>query len=82
MPYIADRLITIAPAVALFAVIAMGIVFGPLGLLFGFPMAVVADVAVRRLYVHDLLGENVEIMGQQVTGGETAVAATDPAAVR
>ncbi len=66
MPYIADRLITIAPAVALFAVIAMGIVFGPLGLLFGFPLAVVADVAVRRLYVHDMLGEKVEIMGHQV----------------
>jgi predicted PurR-regulated permease PerM len=56
-PLIADRMVSIAPAVGLFAVVAMGVLFGPLGLLLGFPLVVVIDVAVRRLYVHDTLGK-------------------------
>jgi predicted PurR-regulated permease PerM len=63
-PLVADRMVSIAPAVALFAVVAIGILFGPLGLLLGFPLAVVFDIAVRRLYVHDTLGEHVQIMGK------------------
>jgi predicted PurR-regulated permease PerM len=63
-PLIADRMMAIAPAVGLFAVVAMGVLFGPLGLLLGFPLAVVFDVAVRRLYVRDALGEPVDIAGK------------------
>lgn len=63
-PVIADRMVSIAPAVGLFAVVAMGVLFGPLGLLLGFPLAIAFDVAVRRLYVRDTLGERVEIMGK------------------
>lgn len=62
-PVIADRTVSIAPAVGLFAVVAMGVLFGPLGLLLGFPLAIAFDAAVRRLYVRDTLGERVEIMG-------------------
>ena len=63
-PLIADRMVAIAPAVGLFAVVATGVLFGPLGLLLGFPLAIVFDVAVRRLYVRDTLGERVEILGK------------------
>ena len=63
-PVIADKMVSIAPAVGLFAVVAMGVMFGPLGLLLGFPLAIVFDIAVRRLYVRDTLGERVEIMGK------------------
>jgi predicted PurR-regulated permease PerM len=63
-PLIGGRTVAVAPAVALFAIVAMGVLFGPLGLLFGFPLALVLDVAVRRLYVLDTLGERVEIMGR------------------
>jgi len=56
-PLIADQMVSIAPAVGLFAVVAMGVLFGPLGLILGFPLTIVFDVAVRRLYVHDTLGE-------------------------
>jgi predicted PurR-regulated permease PerM len=63
-PMIANRMVSIAPAVGLFAVVAMGVLFGPLGLLLGFPLAIVLDVAVRRLYVRDTLGERVDIMGK------------------
>jgi predicted PurR-regulated permease PerM len=63
-PLIADKMVSVAPVVGLFAVVAMGVLFGPLGLLFGFPLAVALDVAVRRFYVHDALGEPVEIGGE------------------
>jgi predicted PurR-regulated permease PerM len=67
MPLLANRMVSVAPAVALYALVAMGILFGPLGLLFGFPLVIVFDIAVRRLYVHDALGERVEIAGEPVT---------------
>lgn len=67
-PLIADRTVAIAPAVGLFAVVAMGVLFGPLGLLLGFPLAIVFDVAVRRLYVRDTLGEPVQIGGSRHFG--------------
>jgi predicted PurR-regulated permease PerM len=56
--------VKLPPAVGLFAVVAIGILFGPLGLLLGYPLAIVVDVAVRRLYVRDMLGEDVEIAGE------------------
>ena len=62
-PLIADRMVSIAPAVGLFAVVGMGVLLGPLGLLLGFPLAIVFDVAVRRLYVRDTLGQPVQIVG-------------------
>lgn len=62
-PLLIGRQVSIAPAVALFAIISMGVLFGPLGLLFGYPLAIVFDVLVRCLYVHDTLGQRVETPG-------------------
>jgi predicted PurR-regulated permease PerM len=45
--------------VGLFAVVAMGVLFGPLGLILGFPLTIVSNVAIRRLYVRDTLGEKM-----------------------
>jgi predicted PurR-regulated permease PerM len=64
MPLVSGRAVKLPPAVGLFAVVAIGILFGPLGLLLGYPLAIVVDVAVRRLYVRDMLGEDVEIAGE------------------
>lgn len=69
-PLITGRSVSVPPAVGLFAVVSLGVLFGPLGLLFGFPLAVVIDVAIRRLYVLDLLGERVEIMGEPAQKSE------------
>jgi predicted PurR-regulated permease PerM len=63
-PLVARRAVKLPPAVGLFAVVAIGILFGPLGLLLGYPLAIVFDVAVRRLYVREALGEAVEIAGE------------------
>lgn len=50
------------PALTLFALIAMGLLFGPLGVLFSAPLTVAAYVAVGELYVSRTLGENVETL--------------------
>jgi predicted PurR-regulated permease PerM len=54
----------LAPAVGLFAVVAIGVLFGPLGLVLGYPLAIVTDVAVRKLYVREPLGEDVVVTGE------------------
>lgn len=65
LPLVSGRAVQLPPAVGLFAVVALGVVFGPLGLVFGYPLAVVCDVAIRRLYVRHALGEAVEIVGEE-----------------
>jgi predicted PurR-regulated permease PerM len=65
MPLVSGRAVDLPPAVGLFAVIAIGILFGPLGLLLGYPLAVVADVAVRRLYVRETLGGKVVLPSEK-----------------
>lgn len=73
VPLVASRAVSVQPAVGLYAVVALGILFGPLGLLFGFPLAIVADIAIRRLYVRDTLDEPVEILGEAAKPSEEAV---------
>jgi predicted PurR-regulated permease PerM len=65
MPFVVGRVVDLPPAVGLFATVAIGILFGPLGLLLGYPLAVVADVAIRRLYVREALGETVDIPAER-----------------
>jgi predicted PurR-regulated permease PerM len=65
MPLIVGRVVELPAAVALFATVAIGVLFGPLGLLLGYPLTIVADVAVRRLYVREALGERVDIPAER-----------------
>ncbi len=65
MPLIIGRVVELPAAVGLFATVAMGIVFGPLGLLMGYPLSIVGDVAVRRLYVRETLGKSVDIPAER-----------------
>ena len=71
-PFVVGRSVSISPAVGLFAIVATGILFGPLGLLLGYPLVIVADIAIRRLYVRDTLDESVEILGEPAERSETA----------
>ena len=64
MPLVAGRAVALPPAVGLFAVVAIGVLFGPLGLVLGYPLAIVIDVAVRKLYVRQTLGEKVKVVGE------------------
>lgn len=58
-PLIQRRMLEIPPAITLFAIVAFGLVFGPLGIIFAAPLTVVAFVLVRRLYVADFLGDDL-----------------------
>ncbi len=72
-PFVVGRRVFITPAVGLYAIIAMGILLGPLGVLFGFPLVIVADTAIRRLYVRDALDEPIDILGEPAKRSEQAV---------
>lgn len=67
-PLIEKRVVAIPPALALFAIVAGGVLFGTLGLVFGFPLAVVAFVLVKKLYVRETLGEATQVPGEAGTG--------------
>ena len=58
-PLLLRQMVELPMGVTLFAVLAMGVLFGPLGVLLATPLAVVAYVLVRHLYVEDLLGDRV-----------------------
>lgn len=64
-PLIQKRVVSLPPMLTLFAQVTMGLVFGPLGLLFATPLMVVALVAVKMLYLEDVLREReIEVPGR------------------
>ncbi|HYH19970.1 MAG TPA: AI-2E family transporter [Azospirillum sp.] len=63
-PLVQRRAVDLPPAIALFSVLAFGVLFGSLGLLFGVPLAVVAYVLVKKLYVRETLGEATRVPGE------------------
>jgi len=63
-PLVQRQAVSLPPAITLFAVVAFGLLFGPLGILFATPLAVVAFVAVKKLWVRDALGEPTEVPGE------------------
>jgi predicted PurR-regulated permease PerM len=62
-PFVQRRMVAIPLAVTLFAVVAFGMLLGPLGVLLATPLAVVTFVLIKVLYVRDVLGERVEVPG-------------------
>lgn len=64
-PLVARSAISIPPALALFAILVASILFGTLGLVFGFPLAVVTYVLVKKLYVRETLGEQTSVPGEK-----------------
>lgn len=58
-PLVLRQLAQLPMAVTLFAVLAMGVLLGPLGVLFATPLSVVAYVMVRMIYVEGVLGETL-----------------------
>jgi predicted PurR-regulated permease PerM len=63
-PLVQKNVASLPPMLALFATIAFGVVFGPLGLVFATPLALVAVVSVKMLYVEDTLDDHVEVPGR------------------
>jgi predicted PurR-regulated permease PerM len=64
MPLIQNRMVSLPPAIPLFAVLAFGLMFGLLGVVFATPLAVLTAVLVSRLYLREVLEEPAPIPGQ------------------
>lgn len=58
-PYVTNRVIAIPPAVTLFAILAIGAIFGVFGLFFSAALLVVIYTLVRSLYLREVLGEDI-----------------------
>ena len=64
MPLVEQRLVSLPPALLLFAVVAVGLLFGLPGVVLAAPLTVVAFVLVKKLYVRQTLGQPTEVPGE------------------
>ena len=62
-PLVQHRVVSLPPAITVFAVVAFGLLFGSLGVLFATPLAVVVFVAVWTLWVRETPGEPTKLAG-------------------
>jgi predicted PurR-regulated permease PerM len=60
-PMIQKHAVDVPPAVLLFSVIGMGILFGFIGVVLAAPLTIVLFVLVQRIYVQTLLGRDIEV---------------------
>jgi predicted PurR-regulated permease PerM len=65
-PLVQQRAVDLPPALLLFAIVAGALIFGPPGVIFAAPLAVVLFVMVKRLYVREALGTPTEMPGEKV----------------
>lgn len=65
VPLIQERTVDLPPVLGMFAIVAMGMLFGPLGIVLGIPVTIVAMVVVKELYVRETLGEEVDVPGEK-----------------
>jgi predicted PurR-regulated permease PerM len=63
-PIVQRSMVEIPPALLLLAVVVVGLIFGPSGLLFAAPITVAAFVAVKKLYVRETLGIDTPVPGE------------------
>jgi predicted PurR-regulated permease PerM len=59
-PLVQRRMVSLPPALLLFSIVAMAILFGGLGVVLAAPLTVVLFVLVREVYLRDTLGEKVK----------------------
>lgn len=64
VPMIQRRLIYIPPAVLLLSIVAISEMFGSIGIVLAAPIAVIAFVGVKKLYVRDSLGQPTKLPGE------------------
>jgi hypothetical protein len=55
-PLVQQRVVALAPALALAAQVILGILFGFIGIVISVPLAAIVVVAVKRIYVEGFLG--------------------------
>ena len=62
-PLIQQRAVSLGPALLITVQILLGVLFGPVAVLFATPLAVVAAVAVQAFYIEDVLGDRTDLLG-------------------
>jgi predicted PurR-regulated permease PerM len=65
MPMIQQRTTSLPPALTLFAILLAGVLFGTIGVILATPLAVVAYVLVKRLYVREALHTPTSVPGER-----------------
>ena len=64
-PLVQQKAVSLPPVLIISAQILLGILFGFLGILLAVPITAVVFVLVKMLYVEDLLGNRVEVKGEE-----------------
>lgn len=65
LPLVQRHMVSMPPALLLFAVVVVGMLFGLPGVLLAAPITVVAFVLVKKLYVRETLGQATQVPGEQ-----------------
>ncbi len=63
-PLIQQRTVELPPALTIFAIVGFGVLFGFLGVVLGAPLAALAFVLVKKLWVRDTLHEETSLPGE------------------
>ena len=63
-PLIQRRAVDLPPVLLLFSILVFGILFGALGVILAAPLAVLAFVFVKELYMRGVLGEETDVPGE------------------
>jgi predicted PurR-regulated permease PerM len=69
-PLVQKNVAALPVVLGIFAVVGLGILFGPLGVLFATPLTLVAYTAITMLYRHDVLHDENATAPGQMAGGE------------
>lgn len=63
-PLVQERAVSILPAALISAQVIMGVLAGAVGVLLATPLAVSIIVLIQMLYVEDVLGDSVKVLGE------------------
>ncbi|WP_375262668.1 AI-2E family transporter [Palleronia sp.] len=64
-PLVQQRAVDLPPALTMFAILAFGVLLGPLGILLATPLAVVCYVLVSKLWIRDVLKDSSKVPGEE-----------------
>ncbi len=64
-PLIQQRAVSIPPALLITAQVLMSVLFGMMGMLLATPIAVVVIVIVQMVYMEDVLGDDMTVLGEK-----------------
>jgi len=64
VPLVQRKSVSLPPALTIFGVVAAGLLFGFIGLIFAAPLLVVGFVMVKKLYVREVLDTSTPVPGE------------------